>query len=400
MKSLFSKYNKPFLAIFLLIGCSSSEQDPGANPQGPGTNAASYTATDAFPGLKFRSPVDLTYAPDGSNRLFVLEQEGVIRVFENKADASSAQVFLDIKNKVTDGGERGLLGIAFHPDYRTNGFFYVNYTRSSPLETVIARYKVNPSNPNAAEPASETVLLTFPQPFSNHNGGAVKFGPDGHLYVSVGDGGSGGDPQNNAQNRNNLLGTILRLDVNSTEKGNYGIPSGNPFKGNSEGYREEIYAYGLRNPWRVSFDSQTGNLWAGDVGQNAIEEIDIIKAGGNYGWRRKEGTECFNPKSNCEEQGMVAPVFTYSQSNGDRSITGGFVYRGNSLSELKGHYIYGDFVSGKIWALQMDGEKAGTNRLLIDLPGTISAFGVDANNELYILNYGDGKLMKLTNSKE
>ncbi|WP_247231631.1 sorbosone dehydrogenase family protein [Telluribacter sp. SYSU D00476] len=400
MKTAISMYNKAFLGLMLLIGCSSSEQDPGTGPQGPDNGAATYTATDAFPRLKFRSPVDLTYAPDGSNRLFVLEQEGIIRVFENKADASSAQVFLDISNKVTDGGERGLLGIAFHPDYRTNGYFFVNYTRSSPLETVIARYKVDPSNPTTADPASETILLTFPQPYSNHNGGAVKFGPDGYLYVSVGDGGSGGDPQNNAQNRNNLLGTILRLDVNATTKGNYGIPDGNPFKGNTQQGREEIYAYGLRNPWRMSFDSQTGALWTGDVGQNSIEEIDIIKAGGNYGWRIKEGNDCFNPSSNCNEQGLVAPIFTYSQRNGDKSITGGYVYRGSNLADLKGKYIYGDFVSGKVWALEFTGEKASDNRLVTNLAGTISAFGVDANNELYILNYGDGKIMKLAAEKE
>jgi glucose/arabinose dehydrogenase len=405
MSTLISLPNKVLLALFLLIGCSSSEQDAatgqrGNTPVPAGSATATFTAVEAFPGLQFSNPVDLTYAPDGTNRLFVVEQKGVIRVLPNQAGTRSAAVFLDISRKVTDGGERGLLGLAFHPDYRTNGYFYVNYTRSSPVETVIARYKVTAANSNAADPASETILLTFPQPYSKHNGGGVKFGPDGHLYVSVGDGGSGGDPQNNAQNRANLLGTILRLDVNATTKGAYGIPEGNPYKGNSQGFREEIYAYGLRNPWRMSFDSQTGALWTGDVGQNSIEELDIIKAGGNYGWRIREGNDCFNPKSNCEEAGLVAPIFTYSQRNGDKSVTGGLVYRGSLWPDLQGQYIYGDYVSGRVWALEFNGEKAVNNRLLLDLPGSISAFGTDAANELYLLNHGDGKIMKLAQGKE
>ncbi|MBC8110934.1 MAG: PQQ-dependent sugar dehydrogenase, partial [Verrucomicrobia bacterium] len=234
----------------------------------------------AFPNLTFANPIEITHA--GDQRLFVVEQVGRIRVFTNDSLADKAEIFLDIASRINSGGEKGLLGLAFHPDFSRNGFFFVNYTRGN-LETVVARYKVSASNPNQADANSEAILLTFTQPYSNHNGGKLAFGPDGMLYVSSGDGGSGGDPQNNSQNRENLLGKILRIDVNGKDKGNYSIPSDNPYKNNTQRFREEIWAYGLRNPWRMSFDRKTGELWAGDVGQNKREEIDIIVKGGNYG---------------------------------------------------------------------------------------------------------------------
>jgi glucose/arabinose dehydrogenase len=355
---------------------------------------AGYKAVVAFSKLSFSSPVDFTHANDGTNRLFVVEQRGIIQVFENDATTDKKTVFLDIDGRVASGGEMGLLGLAFHPNFKQNGCFYVNYTRSSPSrQTVIARFK---ANGQSADPSSETILFTFDQPYSNHNGGQIAFGPDGFLYVATGDGGSGGDPQNYAQNRKSLLGKMLRVDVNATEIGNYGIPKDNPYVGNSEGFRQEIYAYGLRNPWRFSFDSVTKNLWAGDVGQNAIEEIDIVEKGKNYGWRIKEGNNCYARMSECNEieNSATPPVWTYTQGNDGYSVTGGRVYRGKLLTDFVGKYICGDYVSGKIWSLTYDG-KTVTKSDLITNVSTVSAFGEDANGELYICDYSGGKIYSL-----
>ncbi len=351
---------------------------------------------EAFPNLTFESPVEFTSAPDGTNRNFVIAQDGQIHVFPNNPQVKTSQVFLDISNKIKSGGERGLLGLAFHPEYKKNGYFYVNYTYGEDLKTAISRFQVSKSNPNQADPKSEVILLTFDQPYSNHNGGKVAFGPDGYLYIAVGDGGSGGDPQNHGQNKASLLGKILRIDVNKPA-GNlpYGIPADNPFKGNKENFREEIYAYGLRNPWRFSFDAENGNLWAGDVGQNKIEEIDIIKKGQNYGWRMMEANDCFKPED-CNKNGLALPVYSYRQGmDTGKSVTGGHVYRGKKMAALKGKYIYGDFVTGNIWTLSPATNGKYTNALLMKLDGTVSAFGEDANRELYVCSYSDGKIYTL-----
>lgn len=348
----------------------------------------------AFPNLSFERPVDLQNAGDGTNRLFVLEQAGRILVFPNDPGAVSASVLLDIRDRVNDGGnEEGLLGLAFHPEYETNGYFYVYYSVSDPRRSRLARFSVSSGNANAADPASEAVLLEVDQPYSNHNGGQISFGPDGFLYVALGDGGSGGDPQENGQNRSTLLGKILRIDV---DRAPYGIPSDNPFAGNTQGYREEIFAYGLRNPWRFSFDRPTGRLWAGDVGQNEYEEIDIIEAGKNYGWNIMEGNHCYNADV-CETGGLTLPVWEYPHSEG-QSVTGGFVYRGAALPELSGRYIYADFVSGKIWALRYDGQTPPVNDLLIDTGLNISSFGVDEAGELYLCAF-DKRIYKLAEVK-
>jgi len=309
-------------------------------------------------------------------------------VFDNSPATTSAGTFLDIRDRVNDDGdEEGLLGLAFHPQFKSNGYFYVDYTASGPDRTVIARYQVDPANANRADKNSQLVLLEISQPYSNHNGGQIVFGPDGYLYIAMGDGGSGGDPHNNGQNPQALLGKILRIDVNSPSAGrNYGIPADNPFVNNASGYKEEIYAYGLRNPWRFSFDSTTGWLWAADVGQNRIEEIDIIEKGKNYGWRIMEGTECYNPGRGCDTRGLVQPIWEYSHETG-QSITGGFVYRGSSVPELVGQYIYADYVSGRIWALRYDGHGRAINTELVDTPFLISSFGVDRNNELYLCTF-------------
>ncbi|HEY0610086.1 MAG TPA: PQQ-dependent sugar dehydrogenase, partial [Chitinophaga sp.] len=374
--------NPPLILLFALLVLLQAAGDPGA-----------FRTEEAFPLLHFDFPVDITHSNDGTNRLFVVEQAGVIKVFENKRTSAKASRFLDIRNKVSYGGEAGLLGLAFHPDYKRNGYFYVNYTTKAAgkLETVIVRYRVSSSNPNLADPASEKVLLRFDQPWDNHNGGALKFGPDGYLYIATGDGGSWGDPHNNAQNKKVLLGKILRIDVNGSGKGNYAIPQDNPFAGNSEGFREEIYAYGLRNPWRISFDYQTNTLWAGDVGQNKHEEIDIIVKGGNYGWSKKEGIECYRTR-NCDDPAFIDPVLDMPQASGERSITGGFVYRGKKLPGLIGKYIFGDYVSGRIFALETKQGKAVRNSLLVDKAGQISSFGVDADNELLICIHLTGKI--------
>lgn len=377
----------PFLLFFLNIGCV---QDDTNQP-----NNGSYRVIEAFPELSFTRPVDLQHPGDGSNRLFVVEQRGIISVFENDSTISEKTVFLDISERVDDGhNEEGLLGLAFHPEYASNGYFYVNYTAADGDRTVISRFEVSPDNPEQADPDSELEILTYEQPYGNHNGGQVSFGPDGYLYIAVGDGGSGGDPHDNGQDRTTLLGNILRIDVNSQESGNnYGIPGDNPFVGNDEGFREEIYAYGLRNPWRFSFDAENGQLWTGDVGQNAYEEIDIIESGGNYGWDIMEGNHCFEPEEGCDRSGLELPVWEYERNLGI-SVTGGFVYRGPTLSGLAGKYIYADYASGRIWSLDNSNPDDPANTQLLQAGFSISSFGVDQNNELYICGF-DGKIHRL-----
>jgi glucose/arabinose dehydrogenase len=362
------------------------------------TEADKYKLVEAFPSLTFDAPVELTGAGDNSKRIFVVEQQGKIRVFQNSPKVKGSTVFLDIENKVASGGEMGLLGLAFHPNFKTNGYFFVNYTRRGPLETVIARFKVSASNPNVADPGSEKILLTFEQPYSNHNGGKVAFGNDGFLYIATGDGGSGGDPKNMGQNRKELLGKILRIDVDSQSPGrNYGIPADNPYASTSSGYRQEIYAYGMRNPWRMNFDRQTGWLWAGDVGQNKYEEIDIIEKGGNYGWRILEANDCYQG-SGCSRSGLIPPIWAYLQgSDTGASVTGGYVCRDKTLPDLNGKYIYGDFVTGNIWALTFSGKKAEKNERIARISGGLPSFGEDDDANLYVLNYNPGNVYRISN---
>lgn len=379
-----------FLLFASLISCDSSSEADSMTDDGQSDddNGASLTFINAFPNLSFNRPVDFQSPNDGSGHVFVVEQQGIIRVFENDTSVEGTTTFLNISDKIgTDANEQGLLGLAFHPNFESNGYFYVNYTPTETL-SVTSRFKVSDGNPNMADPSSELVLLEIAQPFTNHNGGQLAFGPDGYLYIASGDGGSGGDPQNNAQNRSNLLGAILRIDVDATSNGlNYAIPSNNPFVG-EEGVREEIWAYGLRNPWRMSFDTQTGNLWTSDVGQGEREEINVISSGGNYGWKLFEGTFCFS--GDCDDEGLKPPIFEYSHDAGDKSVTGGFVYRGSAVPVLQGKYIYADFISGRIWALALDGSD---NELLFNTGLNIASFGVDAQNELYFCAF-DGSIYK------
>jgi glucose/arabinose dehydrogenase len=341
---------------------------------------AQLTLQNAFPNLTFSSPVFLTHAGDATDRIFVIEQAGRIKVFPNSSNTLLSKEFLNITDRVSSGGEKGLLGLAFHPDYATNGYFYVNYTTAD--STVISRFQVT-SNPDSAAKNSEFKILTFDQPYSNHNGGWTGFGPDGYLYIGTGDGGSGGDPQNNAQNINILLGKILRIDVDGGTP--YAIPVTNPFYDSTGNVAKEIYAWGMRNPWRCSFDPVTGWLWAGDVGQNAWEEIDIIENGKNYGWRCYEGTHTYNT-SGCNYPEYVNPIWEYGH-NPECSITGGYVYRGPSVPELEGKYIYGDYCSSKIWSLEYDGINPPVNQYLLNSTGSLTSFGVDQQNELYITSF-------------
>lgn len=349
----------------------------------------------AFPRLSLPRIVHLAAPPDGSSRLFAVLQPGQVVVFPNDPNVESASLFLDIRDKVDDTGrEEGLLGLAFDPSFRDNGYFYVNYTATNPDRSVISRFSVSSEDPSLADPDSERVILEVGQPYANHNGGHLVFGPDGYLYIGLGDGGSGGDPHRNGQNTGVLLGKILRIDVSTLDAmGRYTIPPDNPFVGRGPGFREEVWAYGLRNPWRFNFDPQTGLLWAADVGQNRLEEVDIIVPGGNYGWNIMEGTDCFSPRSGCNTQGLVLPVAEYDHGDGC-SITGGYVYRGSRLPQVYGAYIYADYCSGKIWALRYDGARITEQMELLDSQLPISAFGLDQSGELYILSH-DGGIYRL-----
>ena len=341
-------------------------------------------------------PLFLTFPPDGSNRVAVVSQDGVIVIFRNDPGVASVSTFLDIRDRVNRGGnEEGLLGLAFHPRYATNGFFFVYYSARSPRRSVLSRFSVT-GDSNAADPSSESVLLEIEEPFSNHNGGMLAFGPDGMLYVAVGDGGGRADPQGNGQNLATLLGSILRIDVDASGPApGYGIPPDNPFAGpgTPQGARGEIWAYGLRNPWRFSFDRANGQLWAGDVGQNRREEIDLVRRGGNYGWNVMEGNRCFSPSSGCNQQGLELPVIDYDHGLGC-SVTGGYVYRGSRVPALVGAYVYADFCSGRIWALRHQGGQVVAQREIAGTRLSISSFGEDASGELYVLAF-DGQVYRI-----
>lgn len=344
----------------------------------------------------FSAPILLTHAGDASNRLFVVEQRGVIHAFENRADVGSRTTFLDLRGNLNSQyAEAGLLGLAFHPAYASSGKLYVYYTAGSGLpdfSSRVSEFSVS-SDGKTANPASERVLMTVAQPAGNHNAGHMAFGPDGMLYIAFGDGGGANDQYRNGQNRSSLLGSIVRIDVDSTTGTMaYAIPADNPFVGNNNGWREEVWAWGLRNPWRFSFDRATGELWAADVGQNDWEEIDIIEKGQNYGWNVMEGFHCFR-STNCDMTGLVLPVFEYDHSQG-RSVTGGYVYRGSKAPQLTGLYIYGDYVSRRVWALQYQNGQVNSNTQIGASPGFLSSFGEDEAGELYLVTHDTGRIYR------
>jgi glucose/arabinose dehydrogenase len=339
-------------------------------------------------------PLVLTHAGDGSNRVFVATQQGVIHVFPNDQKAKQTKVFLDIQERVfynDNENEQGFLGLAYHPNFKKNGEFFVFYTPKKAKNTnLVCRYRVRADDPDRADPASEEVLLRVERPFWNHDGGTLCFGPDGYLYIALGDGGAANDPFDNGQNLKTLLGKVLRIDVDHHDANKpYAIPKDNPFAGRPDA-RPEIWAYGLRNVWRMAFDRQTGQLWAADVGQNLYEEIDLLKAGGNYGWNRREGLHPFGAKGVGPRPEMIEPIWEYHHDVG-KSLTGGHVYRGRLLPELGGSYLYGDYVTAKIWALQYDetARRVVANRPIRSPGVPIMSFGEDEHGEVYFMTYSD-----------
>ena len=353
------------LVMGVLTGCAGAAESDGA------------IALEEINGDLDR-PVFLTHAGDGSGRLFVLEQEGRIVILDGAAEPST---FLDIEDQIACCGERGLLGLAFHPDFPDDPRFFVNYTRDEDGATVVSEFTVDRSG--AADPASERVLLTIAQPYGNHNGGMIAFGPDGYLYVGMGDGGSGGDPHNLGQDTESLLGKMLRIGVDSAKP--YAIPSDNPYA--TGGGRAEIYAIGLRNPWRFSFDRATGELWVADVGQNAVEEVDLVELGGNYGWRIKEGTRDF--EGSAEGKDLIPPIAEYAHADGRCSVTGGYVYRGEAVPDLEGTYVFADYCNGDVFGFA-DGELT----VLLASGLSVSSFGEDEAGELYLLDH-DGAVHRV-----
>jgi glucose/arabinose dehydrogenase len=397
------------VVMLILVACGSGGGDGTAAPTpSGGTATPSTTATPiatpaptgtpntAFPELQlteiasgFDQPLFVTFAPDGSDSLYVVEQTGRIRVLDRGRVESTP--FLDLSSAVSCCGERGLLGLAFHPDYGQNGRFFVNYTNSDG-NTVIAEYARSGPGALTADGDPKRVFFTVEQPFANHNGGMLAFGPDGLLYLGLGDGGSAGDPNNNGQSITTKLGKILRIDVDR-------YPA--PPAGNLQGGDPDIWDYGLRNPWRFSFDRATGDLFIGDVGQNAFEEIDIEPAGQgrkNYGWRITEGLHCFNPVEGCDVTGITLPVVEYGHDLGC-SVTGGYVYRGTAIAGLQGYYLYGDYCEGRVWALRVSDVAAGPNEITRDLdPGSlltsITSFGEDRSGEVYVV-VGEGTVFRI-----
>ena len=309
--------------------------------------------------------------------------------------------FLDISGAVSGGGEQGLLGLAFHPDFPDDPRLFVYYTDTSG-DTRVSSFSVDPSNPDRADPDSEVQLLFIDQPYGNHNGGALAFGPDGYLYIGVGDGGSGGDPHGNGQKLGTLLAKVLRIDVDSTTGDQaYGIPADNPFV-STDSARPEIFALGLRNPWRLSFDRDTGDLWIGDVGQRAWEEIDVARAGtsgANFGWNRMEGSHCFRPSDGCDTSGLTVPVTEYSHDTGGCTVIGGYVYRGSAEPELAGGYLFGDYCSGTIWAIDPSGDAFREPTVVAESGATISSFGEDEAGELYVTDLSSGELLRVVASR-
>jgi glucose/arabinose dehydrogenase len=343
----------------------------------------------------FTKPTFITHAGDGSGRLFIVEQAG--RILMIKDGVVNPTPFLEIVSLVgSDANEQGLLSVAFHPNYRSNGYFFVNYTNKQG-DTIIARYTVS-ANPDVADPNSAKILLTIDQPYANHNGGQVIFGPDGYLYIGMGDGGAANDPHNNAQNLGAWLGKILRIDVDSADP--YGVPPDNPFIGHSEA-QPEIWSYGWRNPWRFSFDRATNDMYIADVGQNQYEEVHVELAGTsggqNYGWRLMEGFHCFEP-ADCDpaSQGLVLPIAEYDHTQGC-SITGGYVYRGQQYPALNGVYFYADYCSGNIWGLRREANGAWSQTQLLASGQTISSFGEDEAGEVYLTQHRTGEIFQIGN---
>ncbi|MEO8538931.1 MAG: PQQ-dependent sugar dehydrogenase [bacterium] len=383
------------IVYLMAIACDSGNYIP------PPTKTPVPTATPASAEGSFATarvatgltrPTLVTNAADNSNRLFVLEKPGQIRVI--KSGLLLAQPLLDISALVgSTGNEQGLLGLAFHPDFEKNGRFFVAYTAKN-ADNTIAEYHVTDPSSDVADANSGKVLFGVPDQYPNHNGGMLAFGPDGYLYISMGDGGSSGDPNGNAQNLNSLLGKLLRIDVNGASP--YAIPPSNPFVARADA-KKEIWAYGLRNPWRFTFDRSTNDLWIGDVGQDKYEEVDFQLAGSsggeNYGWKTMEGTHCYQPQDGCSQSNLVLPIFDYDHDEGC-SVTGGYVYRGKAVAPLVGRYLFTDYCSGKLWASTATGDGKFSTATIGKLPQGVTAFGEDESGELYFVVDSEGAVYK------
>ena len=384
----------PALIVALLLGSAGASAASAITP-----SRIHLGLSRVASGLS--QPLLVTNAGDGSGRLFVVEQTGKIRII--KSGQVLAAPFLDLSAAISHGGEQGLLGLAFHPNYRSNGKLYVSYTDRSGT-SIIREYHVAASDRDRVDGTSGRTLLRLRQPYANHNGGNIAFGPDGDLYIGFGDGGSAGDPGNRAQNLGTLLGKLLRIDVNRrTGTLPYAIPSSNPFVG--RGGLDQIWAYGLRNPWRWSFDRATGDLWIGDVGQDKWEEVDRALAsngrnagrGLNFGWRVMEASHCYLPPSGCSRTGKTLPLTEYGHTNGRCSITGGFVYRGSAYPDLVGAYLFADYCSGEIWFVSRSAVRGTTPILALDTSVSITSFGQDQSGELYLTD-GNGSVYRVTDS--
>ena len=377
----------------LIAGCSSTTPTPAPEAPGPPSTPAAprlegLRLERVLTGTVYAAPTNLVQS--GAGPLLFSEQSGRIVIFDEQhltEEGGYANELLDLRDQASSrGSEEGLLGLALPPDDAP--YLYVYYSASNPRRSVVSRFDFSPVNRQASID-SELIILEVPQPYSNHNGGQIAFGPDGYLYIGLGDGGSAGDPEGNGQDTSTLLGSILRIDVSgATAERPYAIPPDNPFA--DGGGRPEIWAYGLRNPWRFSFDRETGELWAGDVGQNQWEEIDLIEKGGNYGWNVLEGNHCFRPSDNCDREGRVPPVWEYSLDGRPCSVIGGYVYRGQSISWLVGAYVYGDFCSGKVFGLRYADGQVVEHKELADTGLRIMSFAEDNAGELYLLSQEEG----------
>ena len=373
------------LCMILILACNQ-EVGVGSSIE----NRLQIEVEPAFPNLKFKNLTNLVQPDDQYDLMFVTEQSGLIHAFRNSDGIDTSSTFLDIRNRVsTQHNEEGLLGIAFDPLYADNGEFYLYYSASLPRRSIVSRFNADTDNHMQANPTSEVIILEIPQPFGNHNGGQLAFGPDGYLYIGVGDGGSGGDPLAHGQNLGTMLGAVLRIGVDGTNHEKpYLIPKDNPFL-DIDHAQGEIWAHGLRNPWRFSFDGKTGQLWLGDVGQNRSEEINLIDKGGNYGWAEMEGSTCYPNQNECIKADFHAPVAEYGRSEGC-TIIGGFVYRGVHIADLNGYYVYGDYCSGKIWAIKYEDGHAGNKHLLYETNLSVTSFGQDRQKDLYVLSRNSG----------
>jgi glucose/arabinose dehydrogenase len=390
-------------ALLWLAACDNGSDgfNPPPDPEPPDEPPA-IGVEPAFTELVFNQPLAMMQPPGDATRWFVVEKAGAVLEFPNDPDAllSDVLVFADLTDRVDSSpSEGGLLGMAFHPDFDANGEVYLSYTRSAAgLESVVSRFVVDTAS-GALDVTSEEILLTVPQFAGNHNGGNIVFGPDGFLYIGFGDGGGSGDPQENGQDTTNVLAAILRIDVDGAAP--YAIPAGNPFAGNTECRPDgvgtldcpEIFAWGFRNPWRFSFDRQTGELWVGDVGQNAWEEVDRVEISENYGWDEREGAHCFEPLADCSTDN-VDPITEYGHDVGS-SVTGGYVYRGSDIPDLQGFYLFGDFGSGRIWAISAASEQGVPPDELIDTNLGIASFAESNDGEIYVLDINTGTIHQI-----